>query len=793
MYSSAIEAVQALIKAYYLERNIPDSLACVTDDVIWIGVEKNNSAFNKKELKQLLKRDAEEFPAPFDIKIEDPIIRGRITDSAVIYIQGIQKAVEEKTGDEYVRATCTCRNTAQGWLISSVHTSVANVETERKVLNKRLDYSRTIENVLLSSIPGGVAIYHVKNDGRVTTDYVSDGLATMCGYSNGEEFLTVLKDDAASNLYLPDRDRVLAAVSEGISTQRPITVNYQVYKKDHSLVRIRLDANAFMRIEMEPDDIAILYAVHTRVSDEYQRIEQERFLYRNVLDKLELAYFEWLPDGTFHASEKYSDYSMSEISQQDILDNKGPTSTIYPDDIGLLMKFFEAKQNHAASGQVTLRCRMTDGSYRWTEMMGFYSYDEQGHSTRTLGVLRDVDKQYGEQYQKLQAALHAAQDANRAKSEFLSTVSHDMRTPLNGILGLTYLMSQREQDAQTRQDLHQLNVSGNYLLSLINDTLDMNRIESDKMELHPVVCSGRDVLNNVLLLVKPGVDAKHLHLVWDIADLPYSTLYIDIGRVEQVVMNIVGNAVKFTPEGGTITFHEENISVKDGVIYDRVVITDTGIGMSREFLPHIYEAFQQEKHEGITNNGTGLGMGIARHIIELMGGEISIVSAPGKGTSVTFTIRMPIATEEQKAEAGELPARVKEEVTLEGCHILLVEDQQINAEIAQRLLKAKGCTCDWAKNGKEAVQKLGESKPGTYAAILMDICMPVMDGLEASRRIRLLAHPDARQIPIIAMTANAFDNDVTASLKAGMNAHLAKPIDPENLYETLRRLIRNKQ
>ena len=151
------------------------------------------------------------------------------------------------------------------------------------------------------------------------------------------------------------------------------------------------------------------------------------------------------------------------------------------------------------------------------------------------------------------------------------------------------------------------------------------------------------------------------------------------------------------------------------------------------------------------------------------------------------------STEEQKAEAGELPARVKEEVTLEGCHILLVEDQQINAEIAQRLLKAKGCTCDWAKNGKEAVQKLGESKPGTYAAILMDICMPVMDGLEASRRIRLLAHPDARQIPIIAMTANAFDNDVTASLKAGMNAHLAKPIDPENLYETLRRLIRNKQ
>ncbi|MDO4557209.1 MAG: response regulator, partial [Lachnospiraceae bacterium] len=336
------------------------------------------------------------------------------------------------------------------------------------------------------------------------------------------------------------------------------------------------------------------------------------------------------------------------------------------------------------------------------------------------------------------------------------------------------------------QDLIHMELSGRYLLNLINDTLDVNKIESGKLELNPVVCDGRTVFNNVVTLLKPQLVEKNIEFSIEAENLPFNTLYIDVGRVEQIVMNVLGNAIKFTPEGGKIRFKMENISVGNGVILDRVSIEDNGVGMSEEFIPHLFEPFSQE-HGGSTTSyqGTGLGMAITKEIIELMGGEISVESIVGKGTKFVFTLPLPIATEEQKAAWKAAQRMDSAAKTLKGKRVLLCEDHPLNTTIATRLMAKKGILVDHAENGKVGVEMFRASALNYYDTVLMDIRMPEMDGIEATRAIRRLNRRDAKRVPIIAMTANAFHEDEKQALDAGMDAHLAKPIDTGKLYDTL--------
>lgn len=400
-------------------------------------------------------------------------------------------------------------------------------------------------------------------------------------------------------------------------------------------------------------------------------------------------------------------------------------------------------------------------------------------------------------YQKEQAqitalkqAMAAVEKANEAKTDFLSRVSHDMRTPLNGILGLTKLMREKGDWQEIQKDITQLEMSGRYLLNLINDTLDVSKIEKGQMELHPIVCDGKAVFANTLALLRPNLEKKNITFNIQADGLPFTTLYLDVGRVEQLVMNIVGNAIKFTPTGGSIDFVMENLGIEGHALVNRIVVKDSGIGMDPEFIPQIFEPFSQE-HSDMTSRytGSGLGMTISKQIVELMGGTIAVDSTPGVGTTFTIVLKLPIATDEQKI-AFEKNQPVKRDVQcLSGKRVLLCEDHPVNAQIATRLLGHQGVLVDHAKNGSMGIAMFEKSAPGVYAAILMDIRMPVMDGLEATRRIRKLDRPDARSIPIIAMTANAFEDDVKKTLEAGMDAHLAKPIEPQRLYDVLGELI----
>lgn len=504
------------------------------------------------------------------------------------------------------------------------------------------------------------------------------------------------------------------------------------------------------------------------------------------MDALDMAFIEWEKDKGFYASDKYAEYAMSEQPHNDILRNKGNIDIVHPDDIPILLDFFGVHGQQKSKSSVTLRMKMRDGSYRWTEMLGFNDFDQDGNMVRVIGILRDIDKERIEQNERLQNALEEAQKANAAKTDFLSRVSHDMRTPLNGILGLASLMKENITDADLLQDLYQMELSGKYLLNLINDTLDVSRIESGNLELHPTVCESRAIINSVIALAKPTIDAKHIHMNIITSGLSYPTLYIDVGRVEQIMMNILGNAAKFTPEGGHIKCSMKNISIENGIVTDEVCVRDDGIGMSKDFLPRIFEPFSQEDStKKNANQGTGLGMIITKQLVELMGGTISVESELGKGTCVMFTLVMPVATDEQIADWKATQEDRNTNNSLVGKRILLCEDHPLNAKIARRLLEKKGIRVEHAENGEIGLNMFKKSSEGYYNAILMDIRMPVMDGIETTIAIRNLPRADAIKIPIIAMTANAFFDDIEETKKAGMNAHLSKPVQPDILYRTL--------
>ena len=411
-------------------------------------------------------------------------------------------------------------------------------------------------------------------------------------------------------------------------------------------------------------------------------------------------------------------------------------------------------------------------------------------------ICKRVDNLISKYVLQIELYKNRARDAekeNRAKTDFLSRISHDIRTPLNGILGLARLLKIDidKKNTEALADVQQLELSGYYLLNLINDTLDVSKIESGRIELKPAVCDSRVLFNNISNLIKPNMDAKHIKFHVNAEDVRFPLTYIDIGRVEQVSMNILGNAAKFTAEGGTVDYTVTVDKINDTMITYKIVVKDTGVGISKHFLPHIFEAFAQEEHNISSNlQGTGLGMTITKQLIELMGGEISVDSEKEVGTTFTYTLPMPLATETQIKEWREAKSLVMLNCSLEGKRVLLCEDNQINALIAVRLLENKGMLVDHAPNGKIGVEKFAASPHNFYDLILMDVRMPVMDGIEATVEIRRLPREDAQSIPIIAMTANAFESDVKQVKAVGMNRHISKPIDVEKFFTALEEELR---
>ena len=392
-----------------------------------------------------------------------------------------------------------------------------------------------------------------------------------------------------------------------------------------------------------------------------------------------------------------------------------------------------------------------------------------------------------------------AEDASRAKTSFLSNMSHEIRTPMNAIIGLDNMaLRNPDLEPQTREQLEKIGASAKHLLGLINDILDMSRIESGRMVLKSEEFSFREILDQVNIIINGQCADKGLEYECRTAGALHDYYIGDNMKLKQVLINILGNSVKFTEAPGKVTLTAEQISEEGEDCLLRFAMADTGIGMDAEYIPKIFEAFSQEDAT-MTNRygGSGLGMAITKNFVEMMGGSIDVQSEKGVGSVFTVTVKLKRSDRVMQKETEAVPAEEEEtsseEIALAGRRILMAEDVDQNAEILEDLLSLEDIEAERAANGRLAVEMFSSRPAGYYDAILMDVRMPVMDGLDATRAIRALSHPDAKVIPIIAMTANVFDEDVQRSLEAGMNAHLAKPIEPELMYRTMAKLIRERE
>ena len=449
------------------------------------------------------------------------------------------------------------------------------------------------------------------------------------------------------------------------------------------------------------------------------------------------------------------------------------------------------------TGASSLSCPFEDLSGRWMSAVLIpQEYDDGGGIQSVLLLLRDTsaEKRRELDYQEqLRQAAQQAERANLAKTDFLRRMSHDVRTPINGIRGMVAISRHYAGDETKQEECREniLSASG-FLLDLVNDVLDMNKLESGSIQLEERPFSLSEVIDSVLSIVQVRAGERGVALHREVMDVVHDRLIGSPLHLRQILLNISSNAVKYNHPGGSVAISCRELPPADPAVRGPVTFTftcaDTGVGMSQEFQTRAFEPFAQEDttvHS--TYSGTGLGLPIAKELVEHIGGSISFVSQQGKGT--TFTIVLPFLPDPDSA-APAAPVPVEELPSIAGARVLLAEDNDMNREITRFVLEKQGVQVVEALDGRQAVEAFAQSAPGSFDVVLMDVMMPVMDGLEATRRIRSMDRPDAKTVPIFALTANAFVDDQVRSRKAGMNEHLPKPLDAPKLILLIRKYLR---
>lgn len=441
---------------------------------------------------------------------------------------------------------------------------------------------------------------------------------------------------------------------------------------------------------------------------------------------------------------------------------------------------------------------------RWMTMIIVpQGYDKDGKLCTVLVAIRDATEEKEReiaQDRNLRNALAAAEHANRAKTVFLNNMSHDIRTPMNAVIGFTALATTHIDNKELVLDyLKKIHISGQHLLSLINDVLDMSRIENGSVRIEYTVVHLPDILHDLNTIIQESVHSKQQEFYIDTQDILHEDIITDKLRLTQVLLNISSNAVKFTPVGGTVNIRvSEKSCRRDGYITVVFSVKDDGIGMSPEFREQVFDSFTRE--HTVTENGiggTGLGMAITKNIVDMLGGTIHVESEVGRGTEFTVMLECEISEmtvkeepdpEQREPLKNEKKIRAEIQRRYEGKKVLLVEDNELNREIATAIMEEIGLNVDCVEDGTDAVNIMSSAEGGKYDLIFMDIQMPKMDGYTATREIRTLNDPKCANIPIIAMTANAFEEDRKKAIKAGMNAHIAKPISADIILENLERM-----
>lgn len=682
------------------------------------------------------------------------------------------------------------------------------MEAELNKAKELLQQKQQQMEVVLHSVNGGVKSSN--DDDTYSYAYISEELPGMFGYTM-EEFKKFTGNNAMGMVYPPDLPKALADCNECFKDGNPTySTKYRVPCKDGSLKWV-MDSG---RKTKTPEGNTIINSIYLDITkDEEARqseLNHERRTKQQYYDLLSsinsnyyFIYLVNLEDGSgipLRLPETecavFTSYSTNGLYDIEPL----VRSHFHPDDSAKILEHFSLsglrrqKKDRHIDFALECRSRLFDSEYRWTAFNSTLLAQSDGYHQIIL-TLRDIHedklKELREQ-QALQEAFDAAKAANMAKNEFLSRMSHDIRTPMNAIMGMTAIAGKYLDDKDRVQDcLAKITTASNHLLNLINEVLDMAKIESGKLNLLEEDFSISAMLQELLDLINPQLLVKKHHFTLTKAPELRDNVLGDKLRLKQLLLNILANAIKYTPPYGSISLEvrETHSRLHDTIGYE-FIITDNGIGMDSEFAAKIFEPFARASDSRTSEiEGTGLGMTIALNIARMMNGTIDVQSTLGEGSSFKATVYLHPHQQIHSSKASAPAAGIDrlQEIACRGKQVLLVEDNELNLEIAVELLKYAGLEITIAKNGLEGLDKFKAAPPGTYTLILMDIQMPVMNGLEAAKAIRALPVKDAQTVPIVAMTANAFPEDIAATLQAGMNEHLSKPIDLEQFHSILQK------
>lgn len=685
---------------------------------------------------------------------------------------------------------------------------------------------------LTDEMPGGFFIYQA--DGNEEVIYANQAMIRIFGCDTMDEFKTLTGNSFRGIVHPDDLDEVEKSIKEQIaSSQYDLDyVEYRIIQKNGS-VRWLEDYGHFIHIDDVGDFFYVFVGDATEkrlrilgernalinekkqkeqklqsqidaYSKELMLVNQEQLRRLEIIEGLSIDYeaifyanLDTNQLKSYRVSSQLKKYLGSEDQIQDFSDynTRYIMTCICPEDQNLIMK---------AGNPEYIRQRLSKDRFFYLNYRSMKDNTIEYRQIRIVNVgssdcisqivigYRSIDEEFRHEIERqkiLENALTQAKLANIAKSTFLANMSHDIRTPMNAICGFTALAKGHLDDKEKIGEyLEQIKSSSELLLSLINNVLELSRIETGNIQIVEVPCNLIELVQALHKTVLPQAEKKGLSLSVDFKKIEHSDVYGDSQKLHQIFLCLIDNAIKYTPSGGQIKISLTELkSSSDSYASFQFTVEDNGIGISKEFLEHIFEPFERQKNTTLSNiQGMGLGLTITKNILDLIGGTIRIYSSIGKGSRFVVTLNLHL---QEKTETHTNHNCYPSSQSNGPLRILLVEDNPLNSEIEQELLEEAGFRVETAENGSIAVQKIRESSPGTYCLILMDIQMPVMDGHLAAQSIRNLPDPQLASIPIIALSANAFDEDKKKSMESGMNAHMAKPINLPRLLELIQTLI----
>ena len=820
------EYASRILHSYFCESDVEFLISTFAPDIVWLGAGLNQKAEGKDKVAACF-REGKGDLAPCYMYDEHYVVRElgerfylcegdswiRPKDDTGMYFQTHQRITfifertEEKLMTVHIHNSVDYSDIQEDELFPAQAAKKAYKqlqETLDKTEAKLVRYSSEAErqnrflNQLYNTIPCGILQFEAGPEHKIVN--INRMVWEFYGFKSEEDYLREISNPFQMVLE-KDRRNIEEMVDNLVTGGDTITYTRESRRRDGSVVWV----NVVMGKVLNADGLEVIQALFTDATEVQALLkaqEQERIIENQCLRAATCTAYPMILSINLTRNEyncfieeqkgyisksrgAYTDLAQS-IGQL-VLPSFREDFTVLFSRESVLEKFgFGEREIY-----MEMKLKTKEGVEHWIAAYMIYVDNPVDEDVIAIELIQVLDSQRAEkarQEQLLRDALSDAKAANKAKSDFLSRMSHDIRTPMNAIIGMSAIGQLKIDDQSCVKDcFEKIDTSSAYLLALINDILDMAKIENGKMEIIPQLFSMDGLVKDILSIIEPQAEQQGISFEMRYHEVPDEYYYGDVLRLKQIIMNLLSNALKFTPEGGKVVLEIGKPAGKTGLSF---CIMDTGIGISEEFMDRLFQPFEQESVEIARNNvGSGLGLSIVRNLVSLMKGTIQVESRKGEGT--VFTVMLPFeqtAGKKEKNDQGIPDEEDMDGLYFSGQKILLVEDNDLNREIAKELLEAYGLVVDEAENGKIAAEKFAEAPAMEYYAVLMDIRMPVMDGLEATRAIRHIEKGRGRTVPVVAMTANAFEEDKIQAYEAGMTGYIVKPLQVRELLRELKNI-----